>query len=725
MKLGKRIILFGGLATGSSLWADVTLSDLSYTSDGSEIMITDCDEAASGSLVIPTTIDDLPVTAIGDSAFRDCSEITSVVVPEGVESLGKYAFNNCSDMSSATLPSSLTNVGTFAFARTNVVSITIPGGVKDVPGEVFLGCNNLISATFLEGVETIGDQLFLGSDSLQLVYLPSTLTSYSQQKSDNGSPHGTFHDTPSLTTIIVADGNGNFSSDSGALYSADYSEILLVPSGTSGTLTVHDDTVSSNNYAFEDCEWLTKIEFGSNFQGIGNYWLRHSVALEAFEVSDQNLNIQAIDGVMYSADGSELMAFPTAKLGTYVVNDGARNIHDYAFYGASGLSSIVTPDSLESIGVYAFKGASALEVADIQGALDSLPNYCFGSCTSLNSVSLSESIVNLGNRAFDNCTVLQSLDSAPFVSLGSGSFTNCKVLDEVVLAGSLTTLPDGCFQGSGIKSIDLPSSLVTVEDGVFNSCNELEELIFPGSVTSFGEELLYDMEKLRYVEFSEGITAITAYVFYESQSVEYVVLPSTLETLESECFSDVPSLKAILFKGDIPSDFDSDAFYSVNESAVCYYFDETGGWDESPVVYNESSARYEVAGLEVQSINSVSYPAAAWLMQHGFEPLQDVSEDSNGDGLPLLLEYALNLDPSHNNNDAMPQVTLGESGLELEFYAQSSGLMYDVQQSTDLVNWSGTGVSLSGADSDGFRVASVASDQEKLFMRLQVFVGDL
>ncbi len=86
-----------------------------YDDNGTYITITDYPTYATGAVEIPATIIGKPVTSIGDSAFRDCSGLTSVTIPEGVTSIGDMAFSGCSGLTSVTIPASVTSIGNYAF----------------------------------------------------------------------------------------------------------------------------------------------------------------------------------------------------------------------------------------------------------------------------------------------------------------------------------------------------------------------------------------------------------------------------------------------------------------------------------------------------------------------------------------------------------------------------------------------------------------------------------
>ena len=118
------------------------------------------------------------LTSIGNYAFKDCSSLSSIELPEGLTSIGDWVFCDCSSLSSIKLPEGVTSIGHWAFCDcSSLSSIKIPEGVTSIVYGAFEGCSSLSSIKIPEGVTSIGDGAFWGCSSLSSIKLPEGVTS--------------------------------------------------------------------------------------------------------------------------------------------------------------------------------------------------------------------------------------------------------------------------------------------------------------------------------------------------------------------------------------------------------------------------------------------------------------------------------------------------------------------------------------------------------------------
>lgn len=195
--------------------------DFTVNDDFTEITITKY-KGTRKDVVIPASIQDVSVVRIGNWAFYDNSNITSVVIPKGVRGIedgdnGRGAFAECRSLASVTLPKGIsigknafyyckalasvtlgedTVIGRSSFANTAITSIVIPKG-STLGGSSFSGCKSLASVTLPEGLEAIPDECFNSCKSLTQINFPSTLKYI-------GS--GAFSNGPKFTSVDLPEG---------------------------------------------------------------------------------------------------------------------------------------------------------------------------------------------------------------------------------------------------------------------------------------------------------------------------------------------------------------------------------------------------------------------------------------------------------------------------------------------------------------------------------------
>ena len=160
-------------------------------------------------ITIPTEFGRLPVTAIGDDAFRGCSALTKVTIPQSVTSIGDYAFAGCHNLNSLTINDAATSIGSRAFTECPLAtklslgkkittigdhafyyclklkSVTIPQSVTSIGDYAFGECVSLKTLSFGENIETnittIGNYAFFHCNDLESVTIPQSVTSIGRE----------------------------------------------------------------------------------------------------------------------------------------------------------------------------------------------------------------------------------------------------------------------------------------------------------------------------------------------------------------------------------------------------------------------------------------------------------------------------------------------------------------------------------------------------------------
>lgn len=131
--------------------------------------------AYTGSVTIPSTVTyngkSFNVVSIGEFAFRDCTGLTAITIPNSIRTIKGYAFYNCSQLSAITIPASVGEIGEGAFEGcASVTQMVLPEGLPSIEDELFFGCVSMRSVVIPSSVASIGENSFSRCSSLISIY---------------------------------------------------------------------------------------------------------------------------------------------------------------------------------------------------------------------------------------------------------------------------------------------------------------------------------------------------------------------------------------------------------------------------------------------------------------------------------------------------------------------------------------------------------------------------
>lgn len=318
--------------TGESDGLQLEYADL----DDGTVEITKFIDSTSTDIELPAVIDGKPVTSIDGDAFYNCSELTSVIIPDGVT--GSVSFSGCSNLTNVDIPDSVTGVS-FVWCS-SLTSVNIPDSVTEIGS--FIGCTNLTSINIPDGVTSIGYSTFWGCSSLTSVVIPDSVTDIE---------YVAFLDCSSLTDIVFP-----------------------------------DSLTSIGAAAFTNCSSLTSIKIPKNLTMISDNAFYDCSNLSEFIVDPKNPSFSSEDGVLFDKGKETLLHCPAKKSGTYTIPNGIKNIDRCAFSNCENLTSIIIPDSVTSIGMRVFSDCTSLTSITIPKSVTIIEDYVFDGCDNLTDI---------------------------------------------------------------------------------------------------------------------------------------------------------------------------------------------------------------------------------------------------------------------------------------------------------------------------------------------------
>ena len=439
------------------------------------------------------------VTEIIDHAFRGCSNLSSVTIPKGVTDIGALSFGDCS---------SLTNV-------------TIPNGVTTLWWGAFMGCSSLTSVTIPRQVTKISDQAFSDCQNLKDVYYAGTQGQWDRiEISDGNEPllSAALHLNvvasgkcgENLTWALTDDGVLTIS---GTGEMADYPNFPDVPwyddrekimtaviePGVTNicrfaffgcknltSVTIPEGVTSIGSYAFNACN-LTSMEIPASVTAIGT--LDDSALggagrnLTGYFVDEQNTAYTSVDGILFSKDGTVLVAYPQGKNDTsYSIPESVTCIASDAF-GGSRLTSVTIPESVTSIRLGAFFGCNGLTSITIPKSVVSIGDLALADCANLSNIYADEE--NTVYTSVDG--ILFNKEKTTLAIYPSGRKTT-----SYKIPGGVTSIGDYAFDGCGLTSVTIPGSVTSIGSSAFSGCASLKDVYYAGTQTQWDEVQIGD-----------------------------------------------------------------------------------------------------------------------------------------------------------------------------------------------------------------------------------------
>ena len=304
-----------------------------------------------GEVIIPETIDGYTVTELGNSVFYQAAELTSVTLPNTLQTIGETVFME-SGVTSINMPDSVTSIGKMAFYQCeNLRELQLSDGITEIPEHLCTNCKALEKLTLPSKLKSIGDYAFNMCEGLCELVLPDSLETIGV---------GAFLMSDHLGEIQLPSQLQSIGQE--AFFYCD--KLSLKDPQFPGGLTYIGDN------AFQGCMSLTEIRLPEHLEYLGKeaFYACHNLA----KVSLPDTLTAIPEGLFYFAKSLETIELPAnlttiepqafqycSKLTELVIPDKVVRIGEMAFANCTGLKNAFFPESLTEIGEGCFEGNTA------------------------------------------------------------------------------------------------------------------------------------------------------------------------------------------------------------------------------------------------------------------------------------------------------------------------------------------------------------------------------
>jgi hypothetical protein len=374
-----------------------------YTTNNGAVAIQDY-QGTDIILAIPDSINSLPITSIGQDAFFQSQNLTTVTMGINITTIGVNAFFQC-------------------FVLT---SVSIPAGVTNIGSGPFFDCQSLttISVSPANLYYTNVNQLLFNKTQTSLIQFPCGIgESYTLPAAVTNVGEAFIGNT--LTNISVNAANPIYSSTNGVLCDKNKTQLISYPGRATAGVNISYAIPGTVNTivsgAFEYATSVTNVTIGTNVTSIGYVAFYDCVSLLAISVNPTNSFYSSTNGVLFDKNKTLLIQYPIAVGGNYSVPVTVTNLADGAFGDAPGLTGVVVPNSVTNIGFETFYNCTSLASVTIGNHVANIGASAFFLCSDLAAVVIPASVTNIAQYAFGACQNLSSVcfDGKPPADGGS------------------------------------------------------------------------------------------------------------------------------------------------------------------------------------------------------------------------------------------------------------------------------------------------------------------